>query len=343
MNIAVLTGKRGGSGALTPTVRELRERGHDVWWLATDQHVSQKFGSTLKELNGDIRCVGWPQHGDRPEDRLFAMADGLHDLRHVFLRDHPDCIVLFGDRGETLMTAIAAHQLNIPVVHIQGGDASGCLDDDMRHAISHLAKLHLPSNAESADRLRRMGVKGDIRVVGDLHLDMMDERTPFGDLRDRYNVGWKAYDIVLVHPDTEEPENSEDLIIEALETATGVDCKIAVYPCSDQGHQAIIDHLRTWERPLRRQVFKNIPQRDFHGLLQGANALIGNSSAGVIEAPYLKTRFIEIGNRQRGRYRGDYGDGKAYLKVADAIEGLLAKRNPVQRGEPAEVAAVWAY
>ena len=325
---------------MLPLMKEARGRGHEIRVFCTDQHLEEKFGKTVDEVSGEqVPVVEVPmgQRDDRAVERGAAIGRGLVGLSSAFDLYPLDCVVLFGDRGETLVGAIAAHQLRIPIVHIQGGDSSGCLDDDMRHAISMLADVHFPSNPRSEKRLRRMGVKGFVRCVGDLHLDIVHERTEFHYLQGLYKVEIGGYDIVLVHPDTNEPENAGALFSEAI---SKVRCGrvLMVYPCSDQGHQAIIEAQDKLTNQVGWTSHPSIPQRDFHGLLEHAHALIGNSSAGIIECPYFDTPFIEIGNRQKGRYRGDYGGGKAYMKVADDLEMLFARRASVSPEEQGKAA-----
>src|SRR5262249_26017915 len=146
---------------MKPMLRLLRDDPQFALQLVvTDQHLNQKFGATIKEVQREFEvaaAVDMEQADGSPRGRAVAlgncalkMADVLADLR-------PDVCILYGDRGEVLATAMAATTLMIPIAHLQGGDVSGSLDEPMRHAVTKLSHLHFPATEESARRIRQMG------------------------------------------------------------------------------------------------------------------------------------------------------------------------------------------
>src|ERR1700689_768677 len=176
--IMVLTGKRGGFGAMKPMLRLLRDDpAFELQLVVTDQHVSERFGRTVQEIETEFpvaAAVDMDQKDDKPESRARALGICLQGMADTLARLKPDLCVPYGDRGEVLAAATAATALNIPIAHIQGGDISGSQDEIIRHAVTKLSHLHFPSTEESAERIRRMGEEDwRIHVVGDNHIDLI--------------------------------------------------------------------------------------------------------------------------------------------------------------------------
>jgi UDP-N-acetylglucosamine 2-epimerase (non-hydrolysing)/GDP/UDP-N,N'-diacetylbacillosamine 2-epimerase (hydrolysing) len=309
-HICVLSGKRGGFGALAPMMREIMARPDmRLSVLVTDQHLYERFGKTIAEVEAAFpiaAAIDMEQKGDRGSDRaravgvcLSKMADTLDELR-------PDILVVIGDRGEVLATTIAAHNLNVPVAHIQGGDISGTLDEPVRHAITKLSHLHFPSTARSADRIRKLGEEEwRIHTVGDTHVDqiLQGTATPYSILRERYDLAaGEPFILVLQHPDTTEPQESGRHMRETVGAVLSFGVRtLLVYPCSDQGFEGIVGEIEGVRGIEGVSIHPNIPAPDFIGLQMAASCLVGNSSAGLIEAPYFGLPAINVGDRQKGR------------------------------------------
>lgn len=357
--ILFLTGKRGGFGAMEPTLQAIRD--HPTLELKTyvcDQHLHHRFGSTITEVTKfDPRYL----HGACPatyhdvEGRLSYMGTILAELP-LRLREYKiDILLLIGDRLESLMGAITAHNLNIPIAHVQAGDITGGVDNAQRWAISHMSRWCFAGNKDALTRLQRKLTDAEIHLVGDVHIDrLMQERgkDPTAIL-DRLGLSSYKIIILLQHPDTLHPEKSYEQIAETIDALKyhqedGYQI-VAIYPCSDQGHDDIISELdcQPWV------VERNIPHGEFITLLEQASCLVGNSSCGIIEAPYLNTPSVDIGNRQKGRGAGEtakimaashnaksiqqaitaamdgswpiekyipqYGDGTAYQKIVEVL------------------------
>jgi GDP/UDP-N,N'-diacetylbacillosamine 2-epimerase (hydrolysing) len=310
--ICVLSGKRGGFGALIRTMQLIEaDPLLDLQLLVTDMHLSEKFGRTVSEVQKwfDVaEKVDIEQKDDTAVGRSSAIGLCLQRVTTSLERLKPHILLVIGDRGEVLASTIAAVNLGIPVAHIQGGDISGSLDEVFRHAITKLAHLHFPSNKESARRIERMGEeKWRIHVVGDPHIDLIKNKmfTPAEIVRRVYDVPGE-FMLVLQHPVTTEPKKSYEHMKNILAAVKRFDKKaILVYPCSDQGYQGIIDaiHEASRSNPSQFQVRRNIEAPDFLGLLSCAEALIGNSSSGLIEAPYFRLPAVNVGRRQEGRLR----------------------------------------
>lgn len=309
-HIAVLTGKRGGYGAMKPMLRAIdTDPRLQLSLIVTDQHVNPRFGATATEIARDFKiaaAVDMEQADGSPVARARALGLCLNRMPDVLNELRPDILVLYGDRGEVLATAIAAIHLGIPIAHLQGGDLSGNVDELMRHSLTKLSHLHFPSTAESAERIRRMGEEEwRIHVAGDNHVDPIVAGDYSGELmiRQRYEIAEGDRPIVVLqHPETtRRRDHYTDMraILDAvLERGRRT---IIVYPCSDQGYDDIVRAIMEVESHPGVSVHRNIDAPDFWGLLAIAGALVGNSSAGLIETPYFKLPAINVGQRQLGR------------------------------------------
>jgi UDP-hydrolysing UDP-N-acetyl-D-glucosamine 2-epimerase len=327
--LAVLTGKRGGFGALIPffAIAE-NDSGTRLSVIATDMHLSEKFGSTLTEVRKSARHVvpvPIDQQDGSPVERARALGRALSGIASALREIGPDIFVVLGDRGETLSAVSAAVHLGIPVAHIQGGDISGNVDEVMRHAITKMSHLHFPSNAQSAERIRRMGEEDwRIHVVGDPHIDRIVSRdySAAAEVRERYGIDKsERFVLVLFHPETlGDWRTSGQAMRTILEEVTRVGLRtLVVYPCSDQGYEGIVEVIEQYRSHPRVTAYQNIEAPDFWGLQAEASALVGNSSAGLIEAPYFDLPVLNVGRRQDGRQR--------WINVIDApAEGAALRR-----------------
>ena len=308
--VCVLTGKRGGFGALTPTMNAIAgHRSLELAVLVTDQHLYKRFGRTVSEVEENFPIAGaidMEQRGDSNRDRARAIGVCLTKAADVLGKIAPDILVVIGDRGEVVAATIAAHNLRIPIAHIQGGDLSGSLDDANRHAVTKFSHIHLVSTKASARRVLKMGEEPwRVHVVGDTHVDALlpSELTPEETLRTRYELSTdEPFLLVLQHSDATCPEDSGRQMAATMAAVRSLGLRaLVVYPCSDQGFEGILAEIETARGTPGLTIHKNIPAPDFAGLQSIAGCLVGNSSAGLIEAPYFGLPAVNIGKRQIGR------------------------------------------
>lgn len=312
--IFVLTGKRGGFGAMKPMLRLLRDRPEfELQLVVTDQHVSARFGNTIDEVRRDFpvaAAVDMEQEGDTRLDRARALGRCALRMSDTLAQLSPDICVLYGDRGEVLATAMAATALGIPIAHLQGGDVSGSLDEQMRHAVTKLSHLHFPSTEESAARIRRMGEEPwRIHVVGDNHIDLIvaGEYAPAAEVADKLNLDLsRPVVVVLQHSETTQPDAAYDQMVETLAAveASGYQA-VVVHPCSDQGYEGVLTAIGERSREPQFRVRVNLDAPLFWGLLAVASVMVGNSSAGLIETPCFRIPAVNVGRRQEGRLHAE--------------------------------------
>jgi len=331
--------------------------------VLTDMHLSNLFGRTLEYAKKWIRVdatVDLGQTGATPRERVEALGRGLTGFAKVFFELQPDIILLLGDRSETLIAAFAALQLKIPIAHIQGGEISGNIDGIQRHAITKLAHIHFTETKTAKERVVKLGEEPwRVHFTGAPYVDFVAQNlhTSEHELRKKYNLEKsKPFLLIVQHPVTTEPDASYTHMHETLSAAAILGyCAIVAYPCSDQGYQGIIDAILEVKNNPRFSVYQNIPAEDFIGLEAIATALVGNSSAAIYEAPYVRCPAVNVGKRQEGRERecnvldvspernaivaavrkvtddclrecmnvtGIYGDGKACERIVEVLKTI---------------------
>jgi GDP/UDP-N,N'-diacetylbacillosamine 2-epimerase (hydrolysing) len=334
IHIAVLTGKRGGYGAMKTMLHTIdkSDKMH-LSLIVTDQHVNSKFGYTVSEIERDFSIaaiVDMEQEGGSPHQRSRALGTCLTKITDVLTDILPDIIILYGDRGEVLSTALAAVTLRIPIAHIQGGDVSGNVDEVMRHAITKLSHIHFPSTKNSQKRILSMGEESwRVCVSGDNHIDAIvaGNFTSKDVLQQRYNIDTNMSPIiVLLHPETTRLRDGyvdmKILMDAVLEENRRT---FVIYPCSDHGYEDIIRAINEYKYFKGVSIHKNIDAEDFWGLMDMSSLMIGNSSAGLIETPYCHIPAINLGQRQNEREHSNnviHADFN-YNKISLAIKKSL--------------------
>ncbi len=245
---------------------------------------------------------------------------GIIELTSVFQNLKPDMVVTIADRFETMSTAIAASYMNIPLVHIQGGEVTGNIDEKVRHAITKLSDIHLVSTKKAQFRLIKMGEYPEkVFITGCPSIDLAREVKEskildFNPYHKYSGVGNsakldKGYLVVMQHPVTTEYDLSRKHIEITLEALSNFDLPIFwFWPNVDAGSDGTSKGIRTYREHFKDKVrniyfIKNMEGKDFLKLLINSKCLVGNSSAGIRECAYLGVPVVNIGSRQSGRER----------------------------------------
>jgi UDP-hydrolysing UDP-N-acetyl-D-glucosamine 2-epimerase len=244
---------------------------------------------------------------------------GLSELATVFDNLKPDAVVTVADRYETLATAVAAAYMNIPVVHVQGGEVTGSVDEKVRHAVTKLANLHLVSTPRARERVIRLGEPDDTVVVTgcpsiDIAADVAASPELGFDLFERYGgVGPRSdlsrgYLVVLQHPVTTEYDAARAQVEETLYAVKDSDLPVLwFWPNVDAGSDGTSKGIRVFreqEKPEHLHFFRNMFPEDFLRVLVRSHGIIGNSSVAIRECSFLGVPAVNIGTRQQGRERG---------------------------------------
>lgn len=334
MRLLFLNGSRGEWGYIRPIIELARQRGDDPRICATNMLLLSSHGSLVDEIEAD----GFPI-----ADRIFMSLEGhthhtmvkslgifLTSFVDVLLRERPDWLLLAGDRGEQLMGAVAAAYAYVPVAHIQAGERSGNIDGVTRHAIGKFVHLHFAANADAAERLRRLGEE-DFRIhqVGAPQLDELVQGrfASLEELTARYSTALdQPYLLVVQHPVTEEYDETEQHVDDLVDALAQFELpRIWILPNNDAGSDRLRRRLLA-RRTRATTVFANLPRRDFLGFLAGAACIVGNSSAGLLEAPTFGIPAVNVGRRQEDRVRGRNVIDSEYAAddIAAALERALA-------------------
>ncbi len=258
--------------------------------------------------------------GENPTTMAKTTGLGVMELTNVFYNLKPDAVITIADRFETIATSIAAAYQNIPLVHIQGGEVTGSIDEKVRHANTKLADLHLVASEDARERVIKLGEDPEQVInTGCPSLDLAKEIAdyPYLDFDPLMKYGgvgaeldWKnGYIVVMQHPVTTEYKESKKHILETLRAIKTLNYPTFwFWPNVDAGSDGTSNGIRSFrelEQPRNIHFFKNMEPEDFLKLLNSSKALVGNSSAGLRECAYLGLPVVNIGNRQFRRKRAE--------------------------------------
>ena len=304
--IAGVTGSRAEFGLLRPVFRAIQDREDlELAVIAAGSHLIPP-ALTFRDVKAAFHVAdSVPMQKPGPASRLDdaeSTGRGIARITRSYAAIRPDWVLVLGDRIEAFAAAAAASIGGIHVAHIHGGDrAEGVADEAMRHAITKLAHLHFPATPASAERIQRMGEDPSaIHVVGSPAIDELTGIDPMTD-EDVSQFG-DPQCVFLMHPIGRPDEAEEHAASEAL-AVIGSRRVLALYPNHDPGRRGI---LRAIEAADVTKV-EHLPRDRFVALLRrlaaSGGVLVGNSSAGLIEAAALGVRVVDIGPRQAGRER----------------------------------------
>jgi UDP-N-acetylglucosamine 2-epimerase (hydrolysing) len=305
--IVFLTGTRADFGKLKSLIAITASKAEfEVHLFVTGMHMMTKYGYTVLEVerSGFKNIYKFINHtSESSMDLTLARTiDGLS----AFVREvRPDLIVVHGDRVEALAGAIVGSLNNILVAHIEGGEVSGTIDELVRHAVSKMSHIHFVSNSQAQRRLRQLGeVMDQIFVIGSPDVDvMLSEALPsLMDVKKHYDIDFADYAIALFHPVTTEVEKmavyAKYFVNALLQSGKNY---VVVYPNNDLGSSAILHEYERLGDSRYIRLFPSIRFEAFLVLLKNAKFIIGNSSAGIREAPYYGLPTVNIGTRQQNR------------------------------------------
>ena len=258
--------------------------------------------------------------GENPTSMAKTTGLGIMELATVFYNLKPDIVVAIADRFETISVSIAAAYQNIPLVHIQGGEVTGNIDEKVRHANTKLADIHFVANQSSSERVIKLGEDPEfVFNTGcpsiDIAAKVKNQPNFDFDLYTKYGgVGFSpdyrnGYIVVMQHPVTTEYHESSAHVIQTLDAISQIHLPTFwFWPNVDAGADGTsnaIRHFRETHQPKHIHFFKNMESEDFLRLLINSKVLVGNSSVGIRECAYLGVPVVNIGSRQNRRDRGN--------------------------------------
>ncbi|MFC6670331.1 UDP-N-acetylglucosamine 2-epimerase [Marinobacterium aestuariivivens] len=288
------------------------------------------------------RSIFYVVEGETPLTQAKSTGLGIVELSTAFQDLQPDMVVTVADRYETMSSAIAASYMNIPLVHVQGGEVSGNIDDRVRHAITKLADIHFPCTEQSRERLIRMG-EDEHRVFnhGCPAMDVIanEDTSIDNEIMAGYggvgtSIDWtRPYILMVQHPVTTSYGDGMNQVMETLHALCEFPGhqKVVLWPNSDAGSEDVAKGIRVFRERGEASGFhfyRNFSPEDYVRVLANAKACVGNSSSFIREGSFLGVPAVVVGDRQRNREHGGNVVFADYTQasVKDAIERQLAAR-----------------
>lgn len=355
--IAVVTGSRAEYGLLTPLLRRLRLRdGVTLQLVVTSSHLSEEFGCTYGEIERDGFPVAARVQMLPDDDGAFAtiraIARGVCGSGEVLDRLKPDLLVLTGDRYEMLAAAQAALVMRLPVGHIFGGDTTaGAFDEAIRHSISKMAHLHFVSNELAARRVRQLGEDPTtIFNVGSLGVDAILQTPLLSQAEVERQLGFRLRRrnlLVTFHPVTltEDSGLSQcQALLQALDRLGDRFGFVFTMPNADPGGRRLAREIEAFvSGRTHARAYASLGRELYLSTMAQVDAVIGNSSSGLYEAPTLKRATVNVGDRQQGRIMAESvlsceaEPGQIIRAIENAIKlDCSAVINPYGDGHAAE-------
>ena len=299
--------------------------------IVTGMHLLKEHGLTINQIKKDkfkvfhkINSFAGRKKSD--EAMVYAMGKILCDLSRLFAKYKPDLVLTGFDIGANFALCVAGAHFNIPVLHIQGGEVSGSIDESIRHAMSKFSNYHFVANQDARKRLIKMGEdKNKIFTVGCPSLDALRLAPPIDidELSKKFKINFrKKFLCVLQHPVTTEKESSKKQILETFKAIKKSKLpSFIIMPNNDAGYEKIANEITlsgmSWAKTISLSEYKVI--------LKNCSILIGNSSSGIHEAATFKKPVINIGTRQNKRLKSknvidvNYNYQDIYKKIQYAL------------------------
>jgi UDP-hydrolysing UDP-N-acetyl-D-glucosamine 2-epimerase len=355
--IAIVTGSRAEYGLLRPVIAEVQDAPElELQLIATGMHLSPEFGSTWREIESDAVPIAARVEMLLSSDSAVGVTKstglGMIGFADAFARLQPDVVLLLGDRFEIFAAATAAMLAAIPVAHLHGGETTeGAFDEAIRHSITKMAQLHFVAAPPYRDRVIQLG-EDPTRVfeVGGLGVDAITrvERMSRGEIENELGVDLGSRSLLVTfHPVTLDPRSARaqfQALLEALEESEPNATLIFTMPNADTGGRELMGLVEEFvARRPRAHVFTSLGQRRYFSLLAQVDAVVGNSSSGLLEAPSFRVGTLDIGDRQTGRLkaasvvscepdRQSIAEGLRALRAPSFIASLADVANPYGSG-----------
>lgn len=364
--ICYVTGTRAEFGLFQSTLEKINaSKDIKLSILVTGMHVLPeigKIGQTLDEIKASgfsiAGIVRTPSLALRSgEGMVLSISEQLPGMVELFKENKFDAIIVLGDRGEMLAATIAAAHLEIPVIHVHGGERSGTIDESIRHAISKLSHYHFVATEESRDRLVKMGESiQSIFVVGAPGLDAIVDEKKFDTKKTLCaELGFNPDEKIalsIFHPVLQKNYEASEQVENLIHALEDSDLQtMFLHPNADAGSGEIVSVLKRVSSP-KIKIIEHLPRSKYLSWLSACDVIVGNSSSGIIEAASLSTPVVDVGSRQQAREASEnvirvgnkkeeiqhginqafklgkkqftnvYGDGKSGLRIVEILNKI---------------------
>ncbi len=317
--ICVISGSRADYGLLYWTLTKLKDSSFfELQICVTGMHLSHEFGMTYKMIEKDGFKIDYKVEtlisGDSGASVSKSVGLGIIGFTDVFEKLRPDLILVLGDRFEIFSAVSAGMALRIPIAHCHGGELSlGAIDDAMRHSITKMSHIHFVSTEDYSKRIVQLGEeKSRVFNVGALGIESL-KKIKFKSkkqLKNELGINFleKSF-LITFHPETLNKKTSESKFAEILKAVDKFENTTLIFtkPNADSEGRLLIDMIDNYilKNRFKSFCFKSLGQTNYLSTMSNVNLIIGNSSSGLIEAPYFKIPTINVGDRQKGRLYGE--------------------------------------
>ena len=319
--ISVVTGSRADFGLLESVCKKIELNTElELSMIATGTHLSAAHGHTVDEVkppnNNNLQLVDLNIEGDTGLEISQYTSRAISSFAKIFSLKKPDLLLVLGDRYEIFGSAVAARFFKIPVIHIHGGELTeGAYDDFIRHSLTKMACLHFTSTQTYANRVVQLGENPtSVFNVGGLGAEIISQKIssllPKHELEAELGITLESKSLfVTYHPEPLSLDNSVkdfSVLLEALDELEDTTILFSL-PNADTGFIKIANLIKNFVKssPEKRRAFHSLGQMKYFSVLQYVDAVVGNSSSGILEAPSFNVGTINIGDRQKGRIKSE--------------------------------------
>jgi len=348
IKICIFSGNRAEYGLLSPIIKNLNEsKKIKVFFIVSGSHVDKKFGETINEIKKDkikiyqtIKLFNSGRNKDKSDYTPKNIAEIVEKYSTCLRRIKPDYNLVYADRFESFGAIIASSQMNIPTIHIEGGDKTegGTLDDSVRHAMTKISHIHITTNDNAKKRIIKLGEeKWRVKNFGYSAMDYVKLKNyaKKSEIENKLKIKiTKPIILFTQHPipmENENIQNNFEKILHSIKKLSKLNIQIIItYPNSDYGGKKIIEKINRLKGIKNIKIVRSLGRYLYHGVLALNNKKIkvvcaGNSSSGIKETAIFKCPVVNIGPRQNGRFRSSnvfdvkYDDKQIYETIFRCI------------------------
>ena len=348
IKICIFSGNRAEYGLLSPIIKNLNEsKKIKVFFIVSGSHVDKKFGETINEIKKDkikiyqtIKLFNSGRNKDKSDYTPKNIAEIVEKYSTSLRKIKPDYNLVYADRFESFGAIIASSQMNIPTIHIEGGDKTegGTLDDSVRHAMTKISHIHITTNDNAKKRIIKLGEeKWRVKNFGYSAMDYVKLKNyaKKSEIENKLKIKiTKPIILFTQHPipmENENIQNNFEKILHSIKKLSKLNIQIIItYPNSDYGGKKIIEKINRLKGIKNIKIVSSLGRYLYHGVLALNNKNIkvvcaGNSSSGIKETAIFKCPVVNIGPRQNGRFRSSnvfdvkYNDKQIYETIFKCI------------------------
>ena len=337
-----MTERRADYSKLRPIIKEIQKSPKlDYYLVVTGSHLLKKYGMTINEIKKDgfkiyAQFKMHYSNNDTADEMTRSFGNAVINLTQIIKKLKPDIVFAGFDIGANFASAIVGAHMNIPVVHLEGGEVTGTIDESIRHATSKFAHVHFTTNLMAKQRLVKMGENSkNIFVVGNPSLDAIKniKKIPVRKLQEEFKVDFNLPLILLIqHTVTSEIKMIDKFFMETINAIKELDIQcLIISGNSDAGSKKI----STIIKKSKIQNYSSLPFEKYINLLRNCSVLVGNSSSGIMEAPFLHKPSVNVGTRQNGRPKSSSIISVGYDKnqIKNAIKKALVTKKTKRKNQ----------